>query len=172
MTASPFRVSVANLLRSPGSSRRVSFDAALSGLQVTGGGVPPDAPLSVSARLDGLFEGVWFEGTISGTFRLECVRCLREVDQPFSVEAEERFGSDIAPDSDEGYPLKGEEIDLEPLVRDAIILSIPTNAVCDPACRGLCAQCGADLNENPCDCRPETGHPALKALADLFPTEN
>ena len=164
----PFRVSVSDLLRSPGASRRVRVEGTLSGLMTSSGGVSESDAVAVAGRIDALMEGLWLEADVTGVYTLECVRCLAPVRQPFLAEVGEQFAADIAPDSDEGYPLAGEEIDLRPLVRDAVILGIPTSPVCRRDCAGLCAHCGADLNAGACECREETGHPAFQALARLL----
>jgi uncharacterized protein len=59
------------------------------------------------------------------------------------------------PDLDEEtYPLEGDQLDLRPLVRDALLLELPLAPLCRQDCCGLCTQCGADLNSGPCDCLP------------------
>ena len=53
---------------------------------------------------------------------------------------------------EEAYPLTGDELDLEPLARDAVLLELPLAPLCSEDCRGLCPQCGANWNTEPCDC--------------------
>jgi uncharacterized metal-binding protein YceD (DUF177 family) len=55
---------------------------------------------------------------------------------------------------EETYPLVGDQLDLRPLVRDALLLELPLAPLCREDCRGLCAQCGTDLNSGPCECEP------------------
>ena len=164
----PFRIPVANLLRAPGSSRRVSVSAPLEGVAALAVKPPAVEAITVVGRLDALVDGLWFEGTVTGVYHLECVRCLTAVDVPFDAPFGEHFAADIPPGSEDGYPLRGEEIDLEPLVRDNVILGLPARPLCRVSCAGLCARCGADLNEGPCSCVEESGHPALQVLARLF----
>lgn len=168
---SPFRFSLSDLLRAPGSSRRVTVEGCLAGLRTPIGGVPDDSPLAVSGRLDALFEGIWFEGTVTGSYRMECVRCLTDVDVPFELPAAELFSADLPPGSDEGYPMRGDQIDLAPLVGDTALLGVPVRPLCQPDCAGLCARCGAELNAGPCGCPAEEGHPALAQLARLFSSD-
>jgi uncharacterized protein len=163
---SPFRVDVHDLLRTPGTSRRVDVGGVLDDLATSVGRV--EAPIEVSARLDGLVEGVWLDGVVRGTYELECVRCLTPVTESFELEASELFGTDVVADSEEGYPLTGDQIELEPLVRDVVVLGMPARSLCRDGCRGLCVQCGTNLNETACDCTTEAGHPAFEGLAQLL----
>ena len=164
----PLRIHVGDLLRAPGTSRRVSLTAPVSGLTVAQGGVVDDRAAAVHGRLDALSDAVFFSGTVEGEYRLECVRCLGAVEESFSLPADELFGTHITEDSDEGYPLRHDEIDLEPLVRDVVLLGVPLHPLCRPECAGLCAHCGADRNSSQCGCAEEEGHPALAALAELW----
>jgi uncharacterized protein len=67
----------------------------------------------------------------------------------------------------ETYPLDGDEIDLEPMVRDALAPTIPSVPLCDDACLGLCPACGADRNVATCACRQETTDPRWATLAEI-----
>ena len=166
--AFPLRIHVGDLLRAPGSSRRVSIEAPVDELGLGSNGPAAGTLLEVKGRLDALSEAVFFAGTVGGRYRLECVRCLATVEVDFRLPVEELFGRHIAPDSDEGYPLRHDEIDLDPLVRDAVLLGLPLHPLCRPDCAGLCARCGADLNTDPCQCDEDRAHPALAALAELW----
>ncbi len=67
----------------------------------------------------------------------------------------ERFVPEDSADEDEdAYPMADEVIDLEPLLRDAVLLELPLAPLCAETCLGLCPQCGTNWNESPCDCRP------------------
>jgi uncharacterized protein len=68
---------------------------------------------------------------------------------------------------DDAYRVGGTEIDLEPMLRDALTLALPLNPVCREDCAGLCAHCGKDLNEGACDCVEDTTDPRWEALASL-----
>ncbi|HET7523328.1 MAG TPA: DUF177 domain-containing protein [Acidimicrobiales bacterium] len=67
-------------------------------------------------------------------------------------------------EDEETYPLKGELLDLQPLVRDALLLELPLAPLCSEDCQGLCATCGADLNDGPCSCEHAPADPRWAAL--------
>jgi uncharacterized protein len=119
---------------------------------------------------------VFFRGALRGEVLGTCARCCEEypfgVDHPFVFVLAPRAaavdeGARLTPDDMALSYYEGEEIDLTPLVHEQIILALPTRPLCDEACRGLCARCGANLNANagPCACPVEA--PADPRLAVL-----
>ena len=85
------------------------------------------------------------------------------------AEVRERYAPGGGADRDEeAYPLAGDELDLEPLARDAVLLELPLAPLCAEDCRGLCPTCGANRNTEPCACpRPvDPRWSALDALRD------
>jgi len=89
------------------------------------------------------------------------------VSGPVTASVRERYAPVGATDEDEdAYPLSGDELDLEPLARDAVLLELPLAPLCAPDCRGLCPQCGTNWNVASCDCQP-AGDPRWSALDAL-----
>ena len=86
-------------------------------------------------------------GKISGTREVECARCLSRVTQPFSA------------DFSETYSTKQEIIDIMYVVEQTLALTEDIRFLCAPDCKGLCAQCGQNLNQGPCNCKPENLSP-------------
>ena len=95
----------------------------------------------------------------------ECVRCLIEVEQPVEVEIQEVF----AYDEDEAfdYQVQDDHVDLEPVIRDAVVLSLPFQPVCQEDCPGLCPECGVRLLDNPGHEHEQPIDPRWAALAGL-----
>ncbi len=166
MTAtSPFRLPVADLLRRVGSSRPFSVRAPLAGLGATGAEVPADQAVAVEGTLERISEGIVVRAEIVAPWQAACSRCLAPVAGVASVHVDELF--EPAPLEGETYLLADETIDLEPLVRDALLLELPAAPLCRPDCTGLCAQCGADRNTTACDCVTEELDPRWAALRSL-----
>jgi uncharacterized protein len=143
-------VDVSELLRRPGASESVQTDHVLAGVEVPLARVVNDSPLRVELLLEALVDGIHASGTVRGTAVLECRRCLREIVRPLEVGLDEVFFYPGEGEPDEVYRVSDEQIDLEPAVRDAVMLSLPLNPLCTEECRGLCTTCGADLNETDC----------------------
>lgn len=144
-------VDVSELLRRPGATKHVSLTGDLEGLGGEMARVREGSSLQLDLRLDALVDGVHVGGELSGQLSEQCSRCLRAIDAEVRVSVSELYvyqGEET--DDGDAYAIEDELIDLEPLVRDAVILALPLNPLCRPDCRGLCPRCGADRNENDC----------------------
>ncbi len=71
-------------------------------------------------------------------------------------------------DNDELIVIPDGQLDLAELAGADILLELPTSMVCDEGCKGLCPECGANLNEGDCGCRPSAGDPRLAKLRELL----
>jgi uncharacterized protein len=131
--------------------------------------VPTASPVELDLRLESVMEGVLVTGTVEVTVSAECGRCLDPVSDQLDVDVQELFAYEAADPDDEQPLLAGDFIDIEPLVRDAVVLGLPLNPVCDEDCQGLCAECGARL----CEVEPDHAHddpdPRWAALTQLTP---
>lgn len=114
--------------------------------------------------------GVLVQGALGSQLRLECVRCLESFTLPITLELEETFRlAGTSPKPDMLYSVSdGGWMDLTPLLREQGWLSIPMKPLCTPDCDGLCAQCGANLNLEPCECESARGDPRLAVLEELL----
>lgn len=165
MAASPFVVSVGQLLRAPGERRREVRRGHLPDLAVTGSAVPDDGEVEVAVVLDGVPGGVVATGTVSAPWRGQCRRCLADAGGTVTVEVREVF--EEHPDPEQTYPLHGDRIDLAPLARDVVLLELPLAPLCRLDCAGICPTCGADRNAAPCACAGTTTDPRWGALDAL-----
>lgn len=113
-------------------------------------GVPVGSPVDLDIRLEEVGEGVLVTGTASAHLRGECGRCLTAIDDEIEIDLQELFvhPGHVA-ESEEASRIVGELLDLEPLLRDQVVLDLPYQPVCRDDCQGLCPECGANLNENP-----------------------
>jgi uncharacterized protein len=98
-------------------------------------------------------EGVLVSGTAQVHVTGECVRCLEPLEDDLEVELQELYAypgsSSSDADEDEVHQLEGDLLDLEPVLRDAVVLALPQQPVCEEDCPGLCVECGARLAEDP-----------------------
>lgn len=103
-----------------------------------------DAPLAVDLRVRRIGRGLELHGTIVGEAAGVCARCLDDVRLPLVVAIEERF--DPASENDhplgESNVLRGDELDLQDLVRQLVDSALPIVLLCEDACTGLCTKCG------------------------------
>lgn len=165
----PFIVPAAKLGRVAGTVRRELRQAPIEDLATMGSAVPEGAEVSVAVTLSSYPGGVMASGTVEAPWTGECRRCGGPVAGEVRTEVRERYvaegGTDV---DDEAYPLANNELDLEPLARDAVLLELPLAPLCAPDCQGLCPQCGINRNEEECTCEQpvDPRWSALDALRD------
>jgi len=137
----PLRVGVTELLRHPGTRldvQRVVPAVDLGDLVVGASRVDPEADVVVDLVLESQPGTVVAAGEVATVWTGECRRCLEPVVGEVLAEVREVFGDASEGDPDEGdfYPLDVDQVDLEPLARDAILLNLPVAPLCGPDCRG------------------------------------
>ncbi len=129
-------------------------------------GVAEGSPIDIELRLEAVMDGVLATGTASAHVVGECVRCLRAIDEELVVDLQELYVYEPSDDEDE-LALEDDLLDLEPVLRDAVVLALPLNPVCDPECPGLCPECGARLADDPDHTHGEAIDPRWAALSQL-----
>ncbi|MEV5882913.1 YceD family protein [Streptomyces sp. NPDC052020] len=161
----PLVIDTHELGRRPGALQRLTRtvdaprDLGIQGVI----GVPEGAPVELELRLESVMEGVLVTGTARATAEGECVRCLEPVELELEADFQEMFsypdaddrgrpvaepGDDAEDDEDRLFVEDG-LIDLEAVLRDAVVLALPMQPVCREDCPGLCAECGARLADDP-----------------------
>jgi uncharacterized protein len=166
--------------RRPGSQREVSRTVqapADLGIEVLS--VPEGSQVDLDLRLEAVMEGVLVTGTAQVVLEGECVRCLGPISDEVEVRFQELFvydDHDVDPDEElEVSTLQDDLVDLEPLLRDAVVLALPFQPLCRDDCPGLCPECGARLADDPDHGHDEPVDPrwaALSALAEPEPHED
>jgi uncharacterized protein len=162
-TLSGLRISVADVLRRPGASRQITLREPVAGLGTPAVGA--GEPVLVSVTIERVADGVVVRGTVEAEWHAECSRCLAPVQGTATVHVDELY--EPHPLDGETYLLEGEEIDLEPVVRDSLLPELPAVPLCRAECAGLCPQCGADRNTTRCDCTVDDTDPRWAALRSL-----
>ncbi|MGI8665558.1 MAG: YceD family protein [Jatrophihabitans sp.] len=173
---SPYVLDTRELGRRPGTRREYRREVEAPeqlGLDMIG--VPNGAPLVVAVALESVSEGVLVTGSITGELVGVCGRCLIDFTEPLDVGLMELFAypnstTEETTDSDEIPRLSGDHLDLEPVVRDTVVLSLPLTPLCRPDCAGLCQDCGERLDELPEDHSHVRLDPRWAALAERFDT--
>ncbi len=152
--------------RRPGTERTVERTVeAPADLGIDIFGVPEGSDISIELRLEAVMEGVLATGTASVHLSGECVRCLVEIDEEDVINVQELYLYEGA--TEEEYQLEDDLLDLEPVLRDAVVLALPLNPLCDPECPGLCSQCGVRLADDPDHTHGEAIDPRWAALNQL-----
>jgi len=149
--------------RRPGSMRKVSRSVPAPkdlGIEVIG--VPEGTAVQLELRLESVMEGVLVTGTVRAPLSGECVRCLEPFERKLEADFQEMYSypdadtrtarkveaGDDAEEEDVLF-LEDDLFDLEPALRDAVVLALPLQPVCQEDCPGLCSDCGERLADDP-----------------------
>lgn len=145
--AATFNLQVHDLMHKPGHMREFELDVLLETALGEGAAqVPAGSQVEVDLRLESVHEGILATGEVFAGAVSECSRCLEALKLPIEVDFQELFA--YSGSSEDDFVVSNEQIDLEPVVRDAVVLSLPFQPVCKPDCLGLCPECGIRLEEN------------------------
>ncbi|KFI68208.1 YceD family protein [Bifidobacterium magnum] len=162
-------ISVAQVGSRPGQTKDI--DAVFPAPEGIGDaivGIDAGADVHVTGHFDSIVDGLIFMGTLSAPAHMVCARCDKDISQTLSEQVTAFFPFedksakpgkndeevDIIAGEEEAedvYPLldNGAFANIEPLIRDTFVTTLPLQPLCKPDCKGLCSQCGADLNETP-----------------------
>lgn len=135
-------------------------------------------PLHISLKVRRVGDIIEAEGRFETRVRMTCSRCLDGFESALSdrlavTYVREATGSRNGNDNDDVELLReemsisyfaGETIDLRPAIGDHVLMAFPIRAICKPSCKGLCPQCGADLNRKRCDCAAPLSNSRFAAL--------
>ncbi|PWG59972.1 YceD family protein [Bifidobacterium catulorum] len=171
--SSPWAIPVAQVAARPGQSKAIDQDfPAPDGIGDEVISVRKDADVHVDGSFDSIVDGLIFNGAVTAPITAECSRCLKPLNAshtihvtaffPYAPDAHDQHrggkgkGEEVdiiagEEESDDFYPLAGNNTfaDIESLLRDNLVEALPLKPLCRPDCRGLCPQCGIDLNEEP-----------------------
>ena len=158
----PLVVHVGELRRRTGTRADLRREAVLEDLALSTSGVGPGGVVVVEGALESMADGVVVTGTVSAPWEAACRRCLGAVRDRLSAEVREVFVS--RPIEGETWPLAGDQLDLEPMVRESVLLALPLAPLCRDDCAGVApepAEPGSDEG------RSGRGDPRWAALDQL-----
>ena len=158
-------INAAELLRRPGSERRLSLEPTIADLGIADRRFDAGASVVVSLRLESLTDGIVVDGQLRAPWADSCRRCLTPANGEVVSEVHELY-QQVVTDPD-AFPIVSDQIDLVPMVRENLLLDAPLAPLCRPDCAGLCPTCGIDRNTATCDCDAVVVDPRWDALTQL-----
>ena len=172
--ANPWSVDLRELGRRAGSMQELERTLpAPADWRVELIGVPEGAKVRLRLRLESVMEGVLVTGEVDVPVTGSCARCLEPIEDTLELDVQELFAyagstTEATSEEDEVRRVEGEHIDLEPMVRDLVVLSLPLAPTCTEDCAGLCVDCGQRLDDLPADHTHEQLDPRWAGLAGRF----
>lgn len=167
-----FMVDLSSIKETPGLSLDINGQLALPALSWEGERLIEFInPWQIELTIVNVKRGYRVSGKLSGSYRLDCDRCLEKFQANLRTELEGLFlleqaakAQALEEEEEEATMIAGDQLDLSVTIMEAISLQVPLKMLCSPNCRGLCPACGTNLNSNPCDCQTESLDPRLATL--------
>jgi len=136
----------------------------------------PLTPMKYDLVAHAANDRVLVSGQLSCDVRMQCSRCLDNFNETLQVPFEEQFrivedGDAESSEDDEAVPVTEERIDLSPFLAEELVVQLPYAPLCSEDCKGLCPECGMNLNEQSCGCNPVKVDPRLATLQDWFKSQ-
>lgn len=159
------KIELLQLLKNEGATAELK-DTVFSPeeLEIDGEDISLKKAVTVNGRFINMGSDViQFSATCNYELDLQCARCLKKFSRVFPCAIDEIFRE---PEDWEDFLTDG-MIDVTAIVRHGILLGMDFRYLCREDCKGLCAKCGHDLNEGPCDCEEEID-PRLSVLKQLL----
>lgn len=149
------RLDLKNIIHVPGAELPFSFQLDLSDLDFYGAW-PICEPVTVTGVVRNRAEMLELEATLSSNLHLNCDSCGRPFERMMTVSVQRLLATELEQEEeDEIILLSGTELDLDAVMTDEFSSQWIPNHLCREDCKGRCPRCGADLNEGPCQCKPE-----------------
>ena len=164
------RLDLREIIHVPDAHKSFQLQLDLSDLEFYGR-KPIPHPVLAEGSVTNHAGALVLEGTARSLLDLICDRCGKEFSREKVVELDSLVAQELEDEeNDEILLLEGTELDLDQVVRESFILAMDTKNLCSDDCKGLCAKCGANLNDGPCGCKPDVD-PRLAVLAQLLDKE-
>ncbi|CUQ65239.1 YceD family protein [Candidatus Nitrospira inopinata] len=174
-------------------ARSLSGDLTAEELGLTEADLVLRGTLAVGLDFRVVGKTICVTGVVEGTAIRQCVRCLKDFDDPLAFALHAAYERESKPTAsavkheaasrrksasavqvkpeeesdDDLYYYSGDHLELAPMLREQLILASPMHPLCNPDCLGLCPQCGKDLNEGPCRCVAESAGGPFQALRGM-----
>lgn len=162
-------LSLSKIIDCPGGS--IPFEISLNFSEFDFGSCrPASEPVKASGVIRNTAGVLLLKGSVSTTLHGVCDRCARTFERAVSYPMDVVLVPELKNEEDENpwaFQLEGDSVDLEDIVRTVFVLNMDSKLLCSDDCRGLCCQCGANLNDGPCGCQPEPD-PRLAVLRQLL----
>jgi len=130
--------------------------------------ISPNNGITIKAKLQKLNDDEFMlSGSLNATFLLNCDRCNDEVNYPLNINFSKMISLDLEDEVQEDY-INGHYLNLKDFVLNEIYLNFPMKVLCKEDCKGICKQCGINLNTHSCNCKNDDIDPRLLGLKAIF----
>jgi uncharacterized protein len=162
------KINISDITKINGAVLDIEFHENMENLNSITDGFIFDKAVSFHGQLVNNSGVLSLNGKLHAEYSTKCYRCLTELEGIIESSVREDFIDKGKDTEGEAYTYEGNFIDLDKVLQDNIILNLPARQVCSNNCKGLCNQCGSNLNEKPCECSEEVNDPRMEVLKNFF----
>lgn len=161
---------ILDLLSKRERNKQVNYTFNMNELTFEGEVIKSLSPVTVNGMLTVSEDIMTLDVDVTTDLELRCSRCLENFSYPINIKVNEKFtnNKDKAEDDDDIIPVDGDKLDITEIIVNNIISTLPIKRLCSENCKGLCQQCGTNLNTEQCSCDIGDVDIRLAKLKDLF----
>lgn len=158
---------VSQLIQNDGAVKEIDLSVKLDNLTFNGQDIVFETPFKLKGAVKNIAGVLYMDAEADVSFETQCARCLKKINESMSFEIHEAFSkTDI--DDEDIIVLKSGNIDLDDIVEKAFVGVLPISYLCSNDCKGLCSECGCDLNYGECSCNGGNIDPRLAVLKNFL----
>ena len=161
------KLNIASVLKNDGASKDFSGEINLGKVDYMGSTLDFESPLAVTGKVLNIGGTIEISAQITGKFVTECSRCGVKVTEDFSADLFESMENDFSDVDAECISVQGNVIDISGSIDACIFGNIPMQTLCREDCKGLCPECGINLNEKECNCDTTVYDPRFAIFRNL-----
>jgi Predicted metal-binding, possibly nucleic acid-binding protein len=163
------KVDISEITKANGASLDLNFDEILGNGGLLLEGCKINKPVSFSGSLTNMNGILELDGRLKTGYNVKCYRCLKDMDRQLDIKIRESIINSKADSNDpDAYTYNGNLLELDKILEDNMVLNLPMKHLCTQECKGLCKFCGADLNNEPCNCKEDSTNPQMESLRNFF----
>jgi uncharacterized protein len=162
------KINPGNILKADDAVIELDFSEMIEGLDNIYGDCEFTKPAQFKGQLTNMGGVLSLKGRLRAEYTVKCFRCLKEINSVIDTKIEEKYVNSENNVDSEAYTYEYNMIDITRALKDNIILALPVRQLCSANCKGLCPNCGANLNLQACNCRNDNVDARLEVLKNFF----
>jgi uncharacterized protein len=162
------KVQISDIISGKDRSKNFNYTFEIPQFDFEGDIIKPIGSCEVISVISSDSDMLILSAKIKANLEMICPRCLDTFIYPIDIDIEERFTTNRSTEDDEAIVVMDDVLDITEIVETSIISTLPIKRVCKDDCKGLCQECGCNLNYNTCSCHKEDVDIRFEALKGLF----
>ena len=162
------KVQISDIISGKDRSKKIDYTFERSQFDFEGDIIKPIGSCEVVGMISSDSDMLILNAKIKADLEMICSRCLDTFIYPIDIDIEERFTTNRSNEDDEAIVVMDDVLNITDIVENSIISTLPIKKVCKDDCKGLCQECGCNLNYNACSCNKEDVDIRFEALKGLF----